>query len=544
MATKEINVNAIVPRNTVEDIVAFRNKALELFGIAHAKIEEAHEAEIEAIDMAKRAFPGTNAYNAAHEVGTRIAMNPISKSPFDDYMKEKRRVIDLNVWAWIIERTDLEHLMDKEAKEQLKKQMGHIIDEPTEPGQMITEEEMAKGMPPVSVENIMATLENFMLSAETIFQRGMANAFAKLDRRFRSHNGFKVGSRIILTRCFNDYGSWNWNSDERSTLIDIERTFTILDGKLDEVRKQDAELEASRRERRPLQHFTKTIGEIDLARQGASGARQTEVETDFFKVRIFKNGNAHLWFTRKDLVEKVNKLLAAYYGEVIGDARQAEDDPLSPDKVKTAPARYYGFYPTPAAAASRVLRNSRVWHRSKEADRLKILEPSAGTGNLARACIPKYDRSWDEERYRTDHIVDCIEIQPHLLPALKAMNLGRVISADFHQVEPTTTGLYDLVVMNPPFDRERDIDHVVHALDFLKPDGQLIAIMSAGTEFRQTAKSIAFRKLMEDMGARWEDLPPGSFSEVGTNCNTGFISVSKNGRKRDRYEWPTWPKID
>ncbi len=204
-------MNAIVPRDTVEQIVKYRNTALDMFSEAHKIITAAHDAEKEAIDMARRAFPGTNAYNAAHETASKIAMHPIAKLPFDDYMKEKRRVIDLNVWAWIIERTDLEHLMDKEAKEQLKAQMGHIIEEPTEPGQILTEDEAAKGMPPVTVENVVATLEGFMLSAETIFRRGMANAFAKLDRRFRSHDGFKVGSRMILSRCFNEYGSWNWN---------------------------------------------------------------------------------------------------------------------------------------------------------------------------------------------------------------------------------------------------------------------------------------------------------------------------------------------
>ncbi|MCO5730123.1 DUF4942 domain-containing protein [Rhizobium sp. SSA_523] len=538
-------MNAIVPRNTVEQIVRYRDQALELFENAYAQIDAAHEAERAAIDMAKRAFPRTNAYNAAHEIASRRALIPITRAPFEDYMREKRHIIDLNVWAWVVSHTDLEHLMDKEAKDQLREQMSHIIEEPTEPGQLITEEQAAKGMPPVTVDNILATLEQFMMSADTIFRRGMANAFASLDRRFRSHDGFKIGNRVILTRCFNEYGSWNWSprKDERSTLIDIERTFTILDGKLDEVKKQDEENAAARRQRRPVAHFTKTIGEIDLARHGQIGARQTEVETDYFKVRIFKNGNAHLWFTRKDLVSKVNRMIGEYYGEVLADGRTVQDDPLSPEKAKTAPARYFGFYPTPPAAAQLILRTAPIWHRSKESDRLRILEPSAGTGNLAVACYPRYEKSWDYDRYRLDHIVDCIEIQPHLIPDLKAKKLGRVFNADFMSIEPETTGLYDLVVMNPPFDRERDIDHVMHAPKFLKPSGQLIAIMSAGTEFRQTAKSVAFRKLMEDMGATWRDLPPNSFSEVGTNVNTGFITVSKNGKRKDRYDWPTWPAV-
>ena len=84
--------------------------------------------------------------------------------------------------------------------------------------------------------------------------------------------------------------------------------------------------------------------------------------------------------------------------------------------------------------------------------------------------------------------------------------------------------------MNPPFDRERDIDHVMHALKFLKPDGFLISIMSAGTEFRETRKSVAFRTLMQKMNARWRDLPPSSFSTVGTNINTIVLSVWNDSR--------------
>ncbi|MGL4959771.1 MAG: hypothetical protein ACRC67_00960 [Inquilinus sp.] len=87
------------------------------------------------------------------------------------------------------------------------------------------------------------------------------------------------------------------------------------------------------------------------------------------------------------------------------------------------------------------------------------------------------------------------------------------------------------VIMNPPFDRERDIDHVIHALDFLAPNGQLVAIMSAGTEFRETRKSIAFRALMETMNASWSDMPLGYFSSVGTNCSTVIPRVWKDGRR-------------
>ena len=72
-------------------------------------------------------------------------------------------------------------------------------------------------------------------------------------------------------------------------------------------------------------------------------------------------------------------------------------------------------------------------------------------------------------------------------PSLRASGLYRnVWHEDFLSRLPH--GSYDRVVMNPPFDLERDIDHVMHAMEFLKPDGLLVAIMSAGTEWRGDEK--------------------------------------------------------
>jgi hypothetical protein len=88
--------------------------------------------------------------------------------------------------------------------------------------------------------------------------------------------------------------------------------------------------------------------------------------------------------------------------------------------------------------------------------------------------------------------------------------------------------------MNPPFDMERDIDHVMRAMQFLAPDGILVAVMSAGTEFRETRKSIAFRTLVANLNGSWQDLPRGSFASVGTNVNTLIVRFAKDGRNLGR----------
>jgi Domain of unknown function (DUF4942)/Methyltransferase small domain len=512
-------MNAMIPRETIETICGYRVAALKLFEEAYDKLEAANDAVKAAGKMWERASPGVNSYNASYTDEGKEFSKAIALPDRARYLRTARKLIDVDVWAWVVEKTDLERLMDTQAKKELRDQMAYVPDRVTKEGQLINEDEIAKGLPEPNVENIYATLEKFMGEADMIFRRGLANTFSKLDRRFRSHDGFKIGSRIILDRAFDEYGGINYNSGHRDRLIDIERVFTVLDG--------DSIFGSS-----PIIHA------IDRNRRFGNSAHQSEIESPWVKIRIFKNGNAHLWFKRGDLVKKANKLLAEYYGEVIGDGGHKEDDPFK--SVKTAPARFYGFYPTPDAAVKIVMEHVNKQLYPIDGIRLRVLEPSAGTGNLAHPLTNERSTYKMVDGERVDisvrHLVDCVEVQPHLAQALADEDIyNRVFNNDFLALNPEMTGLYDVIVMNPPFDRERDIDHVMHASTFLKPDGYLIAIMSAGTEFRETRKAVAFRSMVEKLKGRMDDLPAGSFSEVGTNVNTLYVRFHKDGKAISRW---------
>lgn len=487
----------LVRRATVEEMVARRNRALALYETAYQALVRAAEALDTANEAGAQAAGGTNRYNYhLHEEIEKSFLAKFKLPELDGYLGLARRITDTNVWAHVIEITDLERLMDKKAKDQLNQQ---LLNDP----------------PEATADNIVATLEQFMLDADTIWRRGIAECFSNLDRRFRSHDAFKIGSRIILDYAFNEWGSWSYRSNQRDTISDIERVFLILDGK-------------------PVpQHYAGLAAAVERDRRHGRGRQQSETYTEYFKVRGFKNGNCHIWFRRGDLVEKVNKLLGEYYGEVIPDGTEPEDDGglFNP---KTTPAKRYGFFPTPEPVAQSLIADVPLYCDEDDPP-LAILEPSAGTGNLARRLLSSSGSRWagnERREWTVRHHVDCVELQPHLADELRAEGVyRRVFNCDFLALRPDPANLYDRVVTNPPFDRERDIDHVMHALDFLKPDGFLTAIMSAGTEFRETRKSIAFRALMEKMQARWKDLPAGSFSSVGTHCNTIVLRVWKDGRQ-------------
>lgn len=471
---------AIVPRATVERIVRLRDEAVAKYGEAHSALDAAFNASAAAGKVLAALSDRENRFNH-HQHGEKTAFMRV-KDPQkrDDYMAIARRIVDTEVWAHVVEITNLERLMDKQAKDDLHRQ---LMSEP----------------PEVTADNIRATLERFAGDAGTIFRRGIANCFSGLDRRFRSHDGWKIGSRLILTRMFSEDGYWNYHRDMESVLLDVERTFLVLDGK---------PAGAS---------YGGIVGALRNSRGGGHGPRQTEVEDEYFMVRAFKNGNCHAWFKRDDLVDKVNRLLGEYYGAPIPEERGPDEaDPLK--APKTSLAKNYGFFPTPDGAAEYALDGFPL-HREDGKPRLTVLEPSAGGGALAARCA------------KAGAIVDCVEYQPKLASALRASGLYRnVTCADFLACAPNLAALYDRIAMNPPFDRERDIDHVVHAMKFLKPGGHLMAIMSAGTEFRETKKAQAFRNLMEQKKARWRDLPAGSFSSAGTNCNTLIVRFWNDGR--------------
>lgn len=493
-------MNDIIPRDGIVEIVGHRDHAVALYEEAFEAIRRADEAVRAARSAVRDACGGDPARVHAdrrHAPEIEAFENAVQLPDGEQYLRVARRLTDIQVWSALIERTELQYLMDKKAKDDLRKQMSYIP-ERVDPksGKVINEEEIAKGLPPVSVEVVEETLRGLVQDAGTIWRRGIANAFSELDRRFRSHDGFKIGSRVILSRAFDEWGTWNYYRNHRDTLTDIERVFLVLDGK------------------GPRASYAGIIGKLDeVRRHSFGGGYQSVVEGDYFRVRVFKNGNAHLWFTRDDLVRKVNRLLAEYYGEVVADGKDRAQDPETPlENRAVGHAKNFGLFPTPDEVAEKILDDAWL-HRRGDEPPLRCLEPSAGTGVLA------------ERMAKAGHVVDVVEVQPYLAKRLESGPYARVMCRDFLAMEPEP--VYDRIVMNPPFDRGRDVDHVAHAVKFLRPGGVLVAIMAAGVEFREDAKTKAFRTMAKKMDARWRDLPSGSFSEHGTNVNTLYVKMRR-----------------
>ena len=89
------------------------------------------------------------------------------------------------------------------------------------------------------------------------------------------------------------------------------------------------------------------------------------------------------------------------------------------------------------------------------------------------------------------------------------------------RIEASVGGQYDRIVMNPPFSEGRDIQHVRHAYELLKPGGRLVAIMGESAFTNQSRRATEFREWLEEIGGTDEKLAEGTFMDASLPVNTG-----------------------
>ncbi len=166
-----------------------------------------------------------------------------------------------------------------------------------------------------------------------------------------------------------------------------------------------------------------------------------------------------------------------------------------------------GFFPTPEALAVRMVELADLCAGDR------VLEPSAGKGDLALQ-VKMHGAE-----------VECFEVVPRLCEILRAKGLDAEC-CDFLDFYPSE--IYDAVVMNPPFEKGQDIDHVRHAFKFLRPGGRLVAIISGGALQRMDRKASEFQAWLDEVGAEATDNGQAfagveAFRQTGVRTSTVVI---------------------
>lgn len=194
------------------------------------------------------------------------------------------------------------------------------------------------------------------------------------------------------------------------------------------------------------------------------------------------------------------------------DPRQKLGLALSAGVVIDEKKKFQAFF-TPSDVADQMA----LWAEIAGHD---VLEPSAGHGALADACLKFGAKS-----------VQCVELNPEFAAILRQKEYS-VAEADFL----TWPGRkFSRIVMNPPFTKNQDIEHVQRAVELLAPGGILVAIMAPNVD------RIGYRKFI----ARWSheitEIERGAFKESGTTVATIAIKVRRPDESNSDY--PTTVRI-
>ncbi len=160
----------------------------------------------------------------------------------------------------------------------------------------------------------------------------------------------------------------------------------------------------------------------------------------------------------------------------------------------------FQFFPTPAELARKVVALAEI------RDGEQCLEPSAGRGGIAQF-MPG---------------CDCIELNPDNAAYLREHGFN-VVHDDFMTFEPKKE--YDVIVMNPPFNKGQSVRHVTKAIQIAKRC--VVAITDFGITYRNDKATAEFRELVKSYGGTIESVEEGSFKESGTMIKTCIVTVRK-----------------
>jgi phospholipid N-methyltransferase len=202
-----------------------------------------------------------------------------------------------------------------------------------------------------------------------------------------------------------------------------------------------------------------------------------------------------------------------------------KEDPLKAREAELRRQKIPGFFPTPRGVVERMVAEVEI----KPGD--KVLEPSAGTGSMAEVILERHPEA--------DLAV--LEFNNSLRELLKDKGFN-VRGGDFLAHLPAREGVYDVIVMNPPFEKRQDTTHIAKALKLLKPGGRIAAIASGSFPDRTDRPTVALRRQLDELGARIVKLPAGTFKEAGTGVATVLITARKAAARAEPPRRDTLPR--
>ncbi|CQJ47546.1 DUF4942 domain-containing protein [Yersinia rohdei] len=199
-------------------------------------------------------------------------------------MKAIIRNLDRSIWQGLMKKSGMLSLMDAQARDQWYRNLE------------------GDNIPAISEESIYSTFEQLHRDKDNVFERGVINVFKSLSWDYKSNHPCKFGKKIIVNNLVS-YTQWGFtlnHSYRRDQLADLERMLYLLDGKPIPDNRGDVT-------NRLMEHIR------------ANPHIAKVYEDDYFSIKYFMKGSAHLTFRKPELIDKMNGIIAKHYPGMLAE---------------------------------------------------------------------------------------------------------------------------------------------------------------------------------------------------------------------------------
>ncbi|AJK18048.1 DUF4942 domain-containing protein [Yersinia pseudotuberculosis] len=265
----------VICSTSIERIITVRNTALvQIDALIH---------QLEDISTITSSIGGGIAKDWAMRQDFRTGCWFMEKA--ETAMKVITSNLDRGIWRDLMKKSGMLSLMDAQARDQWYRNLD------------------GDDIPAISEANILSTFEQLHLNKMDVFERGIINVFKGLSWDYKTNSPCSFGKKIIINNLVthNRWGfslNWGWRRDQ---LADLERMLFLLDGKPIPDNRGDIST-------RLMEHIR-------------DNPAKDMYEDEFFSIRYFQKGTAHLTFKRLELIERMNDIIAKHYPGMLAQPR-------------------------------------------------------------------------------------------------------------------------------------------------------------------------------------------------------------------------------
>ena len=194
-----------------------------------------------------------------------------------DQVKDSHKLITQQGWRYVLKQAQIESYMTEKRQKEIS-------------------EQIEKNPPELTVENIQSTLEGLAHRANGLLEESIREVFDWLRPRqdkwgvgaLKTNKRFSVGPRVIVYGVEKSYGHGFRCYYRDANFRALGNVFSLLDG-------------------RGVLHYPE-----DFLTKLTAGLSQAEtgglIETEYFRLRPYLNGNLHIEFRRLDLLKRLNQI--------------------------------------------------------------------------------------------------------------------------------------------------------------------------------------------------------------------------------------------